>query len=376
MPFHKKCPPMNALELQWHNALAKRKTEDHLRRLAQPVMGADFCSNDYLGFSANPELQQQILAIVSRHTRCLTGATGSRLISGNSPVTEQVEDFIAGVHQVEAALLFPSGYKANLALFSCIAGRHDTILVDERVHRSVHDGCRLSPAQKRKFRHNDMLHLEEMLKKSLGHVIIAVESLYSMDGDFAPLDAITKLASSYGASVVVDEAHAMGVFGRGLVNRSGPDMLATVVTYGKAMGVQGAAVLGTDLLKSYLVNFAAPFIYSTGMPDVQALSIRAVYEHLEEQEHLPRLLQERIRYFRTQQLPGCSSEASPIQAIPFTNTSRLRSVVQALEAAHIRAYPVFAPTVPQGTERLRICLHSYNTNEEIDRLCTLIRVYD
>lgn len=367
---------MNRLELSWHNALSTRKEIGHLRQLRPSTGGLDFYSNDYLGLSADTGFQQMIYEAVGRDTRLLTGSTGSRLISGNSDVATEAEKLIARAHQVEDALLFPSGYKANLALFSCIPGRHDTIIVDELIHRSVHDGCMMSTARKWKFRHNDMNHLEDLLKKARGNVVIAVESLYSMDGDFAPLAATVELAKKYHAGVVADEAHAMGVFGKGLVHRAGlqHDMLATVVTYGKAMGVQGAAVLGTHLLKEYLVNFAAPFIYSTGMPGVQIVSITAAYDYLERHRQAAITLQERIRHFRKYRLSHLSQDSSPIQSVQFQQGGELRAVTQALAQAGIRAYALFPPTVRE--ERLRVSIHAFNSNDEIDKLCGIIQNYE
>lgn len=369
---------MKAIQLQWHNALARRKDQGRLRNLILPGNCMDFSSNDYLGLSANGDFQDILVAAIRNNPRCLTGATGSRLITGNSLAVTQVEDFIAAEHQVASALLFPSGYKANIALLSCILGRHDTILADELVHRSVHDGCLMSKAGKWKFRHNDTEHLESLLKKTKGHVVIVVESLYSMDGDFAPLNAIAGLAKKYGAGLVVDEAHAIGVFGKGLVHNAQlqQEVLATVVTYGKAMGVQGAAVLGGTLLKEYLVNFASPFIYSTAMPDVQALSIQLAYEYVNKNDELANLLQERIRYFRTCIRSGISQAQSPIQVIVFTAADQLKSAAEALCRHNIHAYPVFAPTVPAGAERLRICLHQFNSNQEIDTLHTILKEYE
>lgn len=369
---------MNTLELHWHKALIRRKEEGHLRELRSAGTGVDFCSNDYLGLSADVDFQHIILDATRSDTRCLTGATGARLISGNSLAAEEAEDFIAAAHRVESALLFPSGYKANLALFSCIAARHDTILVDELIHRSVHDGCLMSKAERWKFRHNDMSHLEELLRKAKGNVIIAVESLYSMDGDFAPLSAIVDLSRKYGAGVVVDEAHAVGVFGMGLVHAADlqRDVLATVVTFGKAMGVQGAAILGNRLLKDYLINFASPFIYSTAMPDIQVLSIRVAYEYLDKHRHLAVSLQARIRHFRKYRLSGISQEASPVQVVRFSSTHQLREVARTLQEANIQAYSLFAPTVRVGVERLRVCVHAFNSDQEIDKLCTIIKKYE
>nr|WP_295922959.1 pyridoxal phosphate-dependent aminotransferase family protein [uncultured Dyadobacter sp.] len=369
---------MNTWELQWREALDKRRQDGNVRQLRSVAPGVDFWSNDYLGLSSNVDFQHFILKSATADARCLTGATGARLISGNSLMAMQTEDFIAAAHQVESALLFPSGYKGNLALFSCIAGRHDTILVDELIHRSVHDGCLMSKAEKWKFRHNDLSHLEDLLKRAKGKVIIAVESLYSMDGDFAPLSAIVDLSTKYGAGLVVDEAHAMGVFGMGLVHAANlqRDVLATVVTFGKAMGVQGAAVLGNHLLKEYLINFASPFIYSTAMPDIQVLSIRAAYDYLAKHSQPALSLQERIRHFRSYGLSGISQEASPIQVIRFSSTHQLREATRDLQQADILAYALFAPTVRAGAERLRVCVHAFNSNQEIDELCAIINQYE
>jgi len=368
---------MNAFELYWHNALSERKEQGIMRKLLPRAGGTDFYSNDYLGLAVSKDFQQLILNTVCHNTRYLTGATGARLISGNSPLSESTEAYIAGVHQTEDALLFPSGYKANIALFSCITRRGDTIIVDESVHRSVHDGCLMSRARKWKFRHNDMDHLESLLKKVNGNAIIAVESLYSMDGDFAPLKAIADLAAHYGAGVVVDEAHAIGVFGKGLVNKAGLQccILATVVTYGKAMGTQGAAILGSRLLKEYLVNFASPFIYSTAMSDVQVLSVRTAYEYLLEHEQPAATLQECIRHFRKYNLSEISCEESPVQVIRFPDADQLRNTVSELRRSDIQTYAVFPPTVPEGGGRLRICLHQFNSKQEIDGLCAVIKKY-
>lgn len=369
---------MKALQEHWYNCLAKRKDQGNLRQLKPGGNRADFYSNDYLGLASSTDFQQMLLGIIGGNPRCLTGSTGSRLISGNSHLAKQTEDYIASVHKVDAALLFSSGYSANIALFSCVVGRHDTILVDELVHRSVYDGCLISMAKRLKFRHNDTVHLEELLKKSKGKIVIAIESLYSMDGDFAPLNAIVALAEKYGAGLIVDEAHAIGVFGKGLVDTAKVqnNVLATVVTYGKAMGVQGAAVLGSNVLKEYLINFASPFIYTTAMSDVQYESIQAAYKYVDKHRELTSVLQRRIRYFRSYHLSRISQDNSPIQAIQFTSTDQLSKAVQALSKTNIQTYAVFAPTVKQGDERLRICLHGFNSNQEINSLCSIIRKYE
>lgn len=368
---------MNRLALTWHKALLERSAQGCLRKLRIREGGADFYSNGYLGFARDPDLQQRLLEAVQADKRCLTGATGSRLISGNSALIEHTEAFIAQEHRMESALLFSSGYQANLALFSSILGRHDVVLMDEQVHRSVYDGCLKSGAKRWKFRHNDLDQLEALLKKVDGAAVVALESLYSTAGDFAPLQAVVEIANRFGAGVIVDEAHAMGVFGKGLVDALDlqDKVLATMVTYGKAMGVQGAAVLGGQLLRDYLINFASPFIYSTGMPAVQVMGIRAAYEHMDSRPNLPLLLQERIRQFRSHALSRISQPKSPIQVIRFSDTDQLAEANNHLQIEGFQVYPLYAPTVRRGNECLRICLHAFNSSQEIDQLCTIIKRY-
>lgn len=368
---------MKALIQQWHNTLATREAAHTYRRLTQYGPGIDFLSNDYLGLAKDRHFRQILLKAVNRQPGLLQGATGSRLISGNTAYTEATEAFIAAAHGTEAALFFASGYKANLALFSCILGRTDTIITDERVHRSVHDGCQLSMARKWKFRHNDPDHLETLLKKASGNIIIAIESLYSVDGNFAPIPEIIQLCRQYNAGLIVDEAHATGVFDKGLVHQYGlqNDVLATIVTYGKAMGLEGAAILGGQTLKNYLVNYAAPFIYSTAPSALHLLRIRAAYQYLAAQPQLRETLNRQIKLFRSFDLHTYSESGSPVQLVRFRDQAELRKVHQDLKAKDILTYPLFAPTVPQGAERLRICLHSFNTKEEINLLCTTIKNY-
>jgi 8-amino-7-oxononanoate synthase len=368
---------MNRLQQHWLDQLEARKAQGNYRQLRSQETGADFYSNDYLGLARDPVLQQHIADLVAARPECLMGATGSRLISGTSGLCQEVEAFIAATHKADAALVFPSGYKANLALFSCVAGRGDTILVDELIHRSVHDGCALSAATKWKFRHNDMEHLETLLQRAKGNVFIAVETLYSMDGDVAPLREIVALAKRYGAQVIADEAHAAGVFGKGLVATTAlqDEILATVITYGKAFGLQGAAIVGSQLLKDYLVNYAAPFIYSTAMPDIQLLSIKAAYEHLEQRPGLKEDLLRNISLFKAYGVSDTSAKDSPVQVVRFPDEVLLKRATAALKAANCLVYAVYAPTVKQGSERLRICLHRFNTAQEITTLCGIINIY-
>ncbi|MCE3074468.1 aminotransferase class I/II-fold pyridoxal phosphate-dependent enzyme [Chryseobacterium gwangjuense] len=361
----------------FHEALQKREEEGTLRNLRPKFDGIDFYSNDYLGLARNKDLQKLLVQNVSENPQLLSGSTGSRLISGNSSLLIETEEYIAKEHQYKSALLFSSGYNANLALFSTLPTRHDIIIVDEQIHRSVHDACKMSHAKKIKFRHNNPEHLEEILKKQSGHCYVAIESLYSMDGDIAPLQEIAKITEKYNASLIVDEAHAFGVFGYGLIDalQLQNNVLATVITYGKALGTHGAAIVTNQLIKNYLINFASPFIYTTSAHDFLWMSIQKGYEFLQANSQFPVELQKNIKVFRDQHLQSPSSENSPIQAIIVPDNHQLKAVKEALLENGFLTYAVFSPTVKEGTERLRICIHSFNTEEEIINLIKIIRSF-
>lgn len=368
---------MHDLFQHFQQSLDQRKDAGTLRILKPKAEGIDFYSNDYLGLARNKELQDLLLNTIIKCPELLSGSTGSRLISGNSPEAEATEKYIADQHHYPSALLFPSGYNANLALFSTLPRRHDTLIVDEQIHRSVHDACRMSHATKLKFRHNDIEHLEEILKRQSGFCYIAVESLYSMEGDMAPLQEIALLATQYNAGLIVDEAHAFGVFGNGLVteNHLQNNVLATVITYGKALGAHGAAIFSSTLLINYLINFASPFIYTTAAQDIQWMGVKKGYEFLKDKPFLSKQLQENIKIFRKQGIQSSSSENSPIQAIVLSDNQLLRELQQTLTEEGFLTYAVYSPTVKAGTERLRICLHSFNTEEEIIKLTRIIKEF-
>lgn len=357
--------------------LEKRKDAGTLRVLQERQNGIDFYSNDYLGLARNKAFQNLLLNNVLENPDLLIGSTGSRLISGNSSLVTQTEEFIAKEHQYESAILFSSGYNANLAVFSALPNRHDTIVVDEKIHRSVHDACKISNAKKLKFKHNDVQHLEEILKRQTGFCYVAIESLYSMDGDFAPILEIAEIAEKYNAKLIVDEAHAFGVFGYGLVNKFGlkEKVTATVVTYGKALGTHGAAVLTTDLIRSYIVNFASSFIYTTAAHDFLWMSIFEGYNFLKANKNLSIKLYENIKIFHSQNLKTPSSGKSPIQAIIIPDNYQLKTLKETLLKNGFLTYAVFSPSVKEGAERLRICLHSFNTEKEILDMTKIIKQY-
>ncbi|MBB6369988.1 aminotransferase class I/II-fold pyridoxal phosphate-dependent enzyme [Chryseobacterium shigense] len=362
---------------KFQEALDRRRETGILRTLKPESKGIDFYSNDYLGMSGNEEFQLQLLEMIQKNPKLLSGSSGSRLISGNSSIVTEVENYIAKQHQYPDSLLFYSGYNANLALFSTLPDRHDTIIVDEQIHRSVHDACRMSHAKKIKFRHNNPEHLENILKKQTGPCYIAIESLYSMDGDFAPIQEIAALSKKYNAALIVDEAHAFGVFGYGMIEKYQlqNDVFAAVITYGKALGTHGAAILCHETVKSYLVNFASPFIYTTAAQDFLWQSIKTGYQFLKQNPELSEKLHQNIKIFRDQHIDTPSSAVSPIQAVLIPDNHQLKALQQALSEKVFSTYAVYSPTVKAGTERLRICIHSFNTEEEIIELSTIIKKF-
>jgi 8-amino-7-oxononanoate synthase len=364
------------------DALNKRRGSGSLRSLKVSHDLVDFCSNDYLGFSTTGALHAQILEFNLKQSKSISeGSTGSRLLSGNSAIAESLEDYIASFHNAEAALLFNSGYDANVGMLSCIPKRGDTIFYDELVHVSIRDGIRLSYAKAYSFRHNDISHLEELFSFAQGTVYIAVESVYSMDGDIAPLNDLVELCEKHSANLIVDEAHATGVFGplgKGCVSELMLEkkVFARVHTYGKAMGTHGAAIVGSKILHDFLVNFARPFIYSTALPNHSLVAIMCAYALLSENEEVQHSLHKNIKLFRvlTEKVNNCNlfESISPIQCVLFPgneNVTRLASLVQK-KGYDVR--PIMSPTVPAGKERLRICIHSFNNENEIKGLVDAI----
>ncbi len=364
------------------SSLSKRISEGNLRALqVLPSDLIDFTSNDYLGLARSEELHKLIALQKITDVRRVNGSTGSRLLSGNSTEAEALETFIAEYHQADCGLLFNSGYDANLGLFSCIAGRGDTILYDEMIHASVIDGLRLSHAHTYKFRHNDLKHLEQLLTKAVGQLYVAVESLYSMDGDFSPLSELTELCRVYKAGLIVDEAHATGLYGNsnrgeGRVSELGlqKSVFARLHTFGKALGCHGAIVLGSSSLRDHLVNFSRPFIFSTALPLYSLQAIRCAYEMLERHPLAKSELHSRIQYFnqKVTQAITISKNPGPIQHLLVSGNKRVKALALGLQASGYDARPITSPTVPQGKERIRICIHSFNTSEQIDGLMKAI----
>lgn len=360
------------------NQLNKRKEDGSLRELKYNKNLIDFSSNDYLGFARNTDLKlnaQEILKNNQDSTR-INGATGSRLISGQYPLYEKIEKYIATFHNAESALIFNSGYDANLGFFSCIPQKGDTILFDRLIHASIHDGIRLSKAQAMAFKHNDTKHLIELNEYTTGNVFVVAESIYSMDGDAAPIEELIKVCKKNDWHLVIDEAHALGVCGNkndGLLNTElyAAACFARIYTFGKALGAHGAAIVGSKLLTDYLVNFSRPFIYTTALPPEALAQILASYQYLSIAEKESLILKKNIALFQSQiQLHqiNITNSNSAIQCILIAGNENVNAAAVALQTKGFDVRAIRSPTVKKGSERLRICLHSFNSEEEIRSL--------
>lgn len=386
--------------------LTAREEKGLLRKLSPQNNLIDFSSNDYLGFARSEELKK-ILAVeletlnfkpVRRMTDSVTlcgetklGSTGSRLLTGNSKYVEDLEKFITDYHKSEAGLIFNSGYDANLGLISCVAQKDDVIFYDELSHASIYDGVRLSKAESFPFRHNDVRHLEERLKlfndagrdlKSRPTVFVIIESVYSMDGDFSPLKEISELCQMYKANLIVDEAHATGIFGpkgEGRVVELGLEqkVFARVHTFGKALGCHGAIVLGSEELRNYLINFARSFIYTTALPIHSLVAIKSSYLLLSKQKHIKFKINNLINLFKLEvkeeNLSGFLESSSPIQSLIIGGKEEVKRISLLVQKDGFDVRPILSPTVPKGKERIRICLHTFNTEEEINGLLSSLK---
>ncbi|MGB0882338.1 MAG: aminotransferase class I/II-fold pyridoxal phosphate-dependent enzyme [Vicingaceae bacterium] len=355
--------------------LSSRKSENAFRELKFNENLIDFCSNDYLGLASEKEIH--VLDSVEQF-----GSTGSRLISGNYKQTIELENYLADFYKAESGLLFNSGYNANVGLFSCIAHRNDTIIYDELIHASIRDGIKLSNANSFSFKHNDVAALVEKIKKAKGNIYVAVESIYSMDGDEAPLVEMIELCKKFDAALIVDEAHATGVFGdkgEGLTVALGleNDVFARVVTFGKALGCHGAVVLGNKLLRDYLINYSRAFIYTTALPLTAVVTIKNAHLFLEKNLDRVHRLKELISYFKKSIINNQYSiinSHSAIQCIVISGNDEVKNLAEKVQSEGFDVRPILSPTVPKGEERLRICLHAFNTKVQIDGLFKAIEI--
>ena len=383
---------MDAFPLKLKAMLEKRKEEDLLRNLTCPVDLVDFSSNDYLGFarvsgSEYAENEKKDRAVQGS----VGGSTGSRLISGNHPLYEEAEAVVADFHKSESALIFNSGYDANVGLLSSVLQRSDLVFYDEAVHASIRDGLRLSNARAYSFKHNDLEALEKKIAQVLGkgtyqgaEVYVITETVFSMGGDSPELELLTEFCRQRGYRLILDEAHAAGVLGpegRGLAVEGNLQefAFARIVTFGKAFGAHGAAVLGSKDLRTFLINFSRSLIYTTALPPASLLHILCAYKHLQG----PEGIKARELLFRNfKRFTAIADELEIGHLFPKVGSAiRSCQVGSSSEAIQISAhlakagYDVRAmrpPTVPEGSQCLRFCLHSFNTEPEIREVLTTL----
>lgn len=373
-------PTQGRIARRMQHDLEQLREKAQLRTL-ETLSGVNLCSNDYLGLAADPRLKEAAIAAMARAAS--VGSTGARLLSGNAREWQELEGEFARFEGSEAALYFGSGYAANVGLLGCILRPGDVVFSDALNHASLIDGMRLSGATKVIYPHGDLKFLERELRERrniAGAMVIVTESVFSMEGDIAPVGELARLAREYGAELVVDEAHAIGVCGpsgRGIVAEQGceKEVLASVCTCGKALASAGAFVCGERTLIEFLVNHARTFVFSTAMPPYLAGQIRAAVE-------LAREADEKRAHLRTiadvlreaLSAAGIEFGASATQIVPVilgSNEMALH-VAAHLDAKGFAARAIRPPTVPEGTARIRVSLTSKITLEDVRRIAAEI----
>lgn len=335
----------------------------------------DFSSNDYLGLARSTTLKNRI-ANTYADLDTLNGATGSRLLSGNTSRHIKLEEQLAHFFGFEASTLFSSGYMANMALFSSVPQKGDTVIYDELSHACIKDGLRLSFAKRLPFKHNDIGDLKTKIKSAKGRIYIVCESVYSMDGDIAPLKELADLANEMRANLIVDEAHSTGIWGehgQGLVHELdlNHSVFAVIHTFGKGMGIHGATISGSSELRQFITNFARPFIYTTAPSDHELISIEEAFKFLKEQPNRQANLFYKIALFN--RMLGKSASPSAIKTVILKGNEQTKSISKELFSLGFDVRPILSPTVKEGTERLRICLHTFNTDEQIKELAAHLK---
>lgn len=394
-------PPI-ALETTLTQILDRRRAQSKLRVLkSSPSSSFDFSSNDFLSLATRKDFREDYIKELQRQILPV-GSTGSRLLDGNSQYAESLEEQIATFHGAKSALLVGSGFDANVSIFTCLPQPGDTIVYDELIHASVHDGMRMSRATSfLSFKHNCLDDFQLKLKQCIAmgrNIFVAVESVYSMDGDVAPLSEMVRIMKNMfpddRCHMIVDEAHATGVYGprgSGKVSELGleKDVLVRLHTFGKALASNGAVILCSPVIRSYLINYARPIIFTTFMSYPTLTAIKVAYDWLEagKTEDLSSHLHYLIRYtytklksleqltrslrYDTFMLP----DACPESAIIALMMDEPRQLAEFCQAAGFIVRAVMHPTVPRGTERVRICLHAGNTEHEIDAFVDRVRLW-
>jgi 8-amino-7-oxononanoate synthase len=347
--------------------LDELKRKDRLRSLALPN-GIDFTSNDYLGLRTHPELRKSAIAALENGIEM--GAGGSRLLRGHMKEHAELEEFAAQYFGAEKALYFSTGYQANSAIFQALPERGDTIIFDSLIHASMRDGIQNSLAAHIRIPHNDLNAFEDALKNAKGQRWIAVESIYSMDGDAAPLAELSTLAAKYNAILIMDEAHGTGVFGangKGLSEGLPHNNMIMLHTCGKALGVAGGLVCANADIIDYLINKARPFIYSTAPMPLQAVLVKRALEIQRDEPERRQKLHKLMHFAASNDFLGGMFGNGFSQILPVIIGSDSEAVQMAADCKSalfdIRA--IRPPTVLEGTARLRISLNNNLTERNL-----------
>lgn len=355
----------------------------HRRRVLSPRRGLDFASNDYLGLSQSPLMEKAARQALQRGVPL--GSGGSRLLRGNHPEHEALEREAAAFFGSEAALFMGGGFQANQALFSTLPAAGDLVLHDALIHASAHEGLRAGRADTRAFAHNDVADAKRVLDEwqaagGSGQIWIAVESVYSMEGDLAPLQKLSDLAQDHDAVLVVDEAHATGVFGpqgKGLAHELGAEVL-TLHTCGKGLGVSGGLICGRQVMIDTLINRARPFIFATAPAPFNAALVRAALSALQSDTGLTRAAQDRMRHAHAEaRRQGIATDALHSQIIPVIlgDDARTMELADILQTRGFDVRGIRPPTVPRSTSRLRISITGTVSNADISALFQALAQY-
>ncbi|HPF14319.1 MAG: dethiobiotin synthase [Planctomycetes bacterium] len=364
------------IEREWQAALERLDQEHMGRQLVAQPEGADFLTNDVLGLSQHPAVRQAAAQAASLYG---VGARASRLLGGDHGLLLQAEAAAAAWIGTPAALLFPTGFQANLGLLGALAGPADVLLSDELNHASLIDGAKLSGARVVVYDHATLDRLRDALKANLSahRRWVVTESLFSMDGDMAPLAAIVELCRTYDARLIVDEAHAAGLVGpqgRGAcatLADADDVLIARVVTGGKALGVAGAFVLGSEVLRRWLLHRARAFVYTTGIPLPLAAALTAAIELVPSLDaERARVLQGARRLALALELPEPAGAVVPIPCGPAQVALEL---ARTLRQQGLSLHAVRPPTVPEGSSRLRVVLHHDWSEPSLERLIEAVR---
>lgn len=386
--------------------LNSREETNSLRSLKAPSSLVDFSSNDYLGFAKSEAVFNKTHQFLIDRNIKQNGATGSRLLSGNHLLYSEVEAFLSDFHQTESATIFNSGYDANIGFFSAVPQRGDIILYDEFIHASIRDGIQLSNAKSFKFSHNDLVDLEEkMLRQAQSEIVsqqdktvvyVVTEAVFSMDGDSPNLVQLSQICKKNKAFLIVDEAHSVGVFGEngsGIVQKLDLQnaVFARIITFGKAVGCHGAVILGSEKLQQYLVNFARSLIYTTGLSPHSLATIKMAYNEMLKQVQHKEKLKENIDFFKSEikrlkmyALPkekkskrqwGFIESNSAIHCCVIAGNKKVKLISEQLQEKGFDVRAILSPTVKENQERLRFCLHRYNSSQEISEVLQLLSIF-